>query len=960
MAKTIAQVLAELNKEQQAAVFNTKTKDTLLLAGPGSGKTRVLQSRYLSLIQDGYTTGQIMAVTFTNKAANELKERIGAYLQPDDVAKAWIGTFHSTCIRLMHIYGKQMGIDTFQIADMDDSKKIIKEILEDNVIGVDKKTLFDMTTTISDLKSSFESPAKFAMRAVSDLDRKISIVYTAYEAYLQSHNLFDFDDCIVRMVRALEAYPDVQQKINDKFKYLMIDECQDTDGAQHKLIKMLGAGANIFMVGDTDQCWRGDGVVKTTTGEKSVKDILIGDIVQTVRKQELHYSEVTNKSMHYSNTLAVTTSLGYVINVTKNHKCFATKPDFKSGYYYVYLMYRKDKGFRIGLMTGGLEGVAGSRTHSEKPDRFWIIKQFTDKNEATLFEERMSLKYRIPKNVYFHNGRGINLNQDGLNEIYAEFGMNGMNLIDDYEMKFDYPNHIPKGMAMGNQNRAVINLIMNSKKHGNEVSYEKDDCRIRKCFITYKIAFEYAQNLLIEKNAEIIAEKFMFPGEDNLTVIPASQLTIGMSIPIVHNDVCVLDKIVSITCSTISNQVFDIEVADTGVLVVDNIVTHNSLYGWRGARPDYFVRFLEHYPKGQILELSQNYRSTGHIINAGNAIIKNNQLRYAKQMSTNKSDGHKVSVFEFQNNYAEAETVVRNLWVLHNSFNYEWKDMVILYRINAHSRAFEDELLKQKIPYKIIGGTGFYDRKEIRDVIAYLKIIVNPKHDLAFRRVLELQPGVGKTSMSQVSKAAKAQQISLCEYISNMKVKTPRLIEFFSLYNDVCIRTSIGTMNIRDMINLVIKQFAYMDVIAKDPKADERLENLDELRNLALDFQEKNPTAGLTEFIEGFTLSSDQDEITGDNTVKLMTGHAAKGLEFPVVFMVCCEEGILPHARCINDLKQLEEERRIAFVMVTRGEERVLITYSKQRRDRDGTITTQKPSRFIAEIPYSCKDFRVM
>jgi DNA helicase-2/ATP-dependent DNA helicase PcrA len=410
--------LEGFNDQQKEAVLADLNKPVLILAGAGSGKTRVLTYRIAHLIEQGIRPYNILAVTFTNKAAKEMKERLES-LVGDKANMLWAGTFHSICLRLLRTLAEKLGYRKgFSIYDGDDQEKICKEILKDYE-NVDL-TPSALSSMIGKWKSDLITPSDLRDKAEKDFERLLATLYDLYQQKLMEANAMDFDDLINNMVFVLQKNKDVLESMQNRFKYVLVDEYQDTNKAQYELISLLGhTHKRIFVVGDDWQCLPEDAEVITNKGERLVYDLQVGDKVQTIVNGEIAFAPVTAKSEpQFASIVKATTASGYVMRVSSNHKVFASLPLMNGQYWYVYLMWRPDKGFRLGITKGGLSGVLASRTHPERPKKLWLLYQFTNMNEAALKEEDLSLGYQVPTQPYFHNGRDISLGQK---DLYRRF-----------------------------------------------------------------------------------------------------------------------------------------------------------------------------------------------------------------------------------------------------------------------------------------------------------------------------------------------------------------------------------------------------------------------------------------------------------------------------------------------------------------------------------------------------------
>lgn len=391
-----------------------------------------------------------------------------------------------------------------------------------------------------------------------------------------------------------------------------------------------------------------------------------------------------------------------------------------------------------------------------------------------------------------------------------------------------------------------------------------------------------------------------------------------------------------------------------------------SIYGWRGANVALILAFERDYPDARVIKLEQNYRSTSTILNAAHAVVAKNRSRKAKKLWTEQGEGERIRLFAAHSEREEAMWVAERILDARAGKKRAWRDFAILYRTNAQSRVFEDQFLAYKIPYRIVGGLRFYERKEVKDIIAYLRLILNPNDAVSLRRVINVPPrGIGATSFGRVEGHASARGISLfqaCEQVSEIQGVIPKtrnaIQAFVALIHSL--RHEAAVLNVHDIAAKTMEASGYLDMLRKDktPEAQARLENLMEMLTVTQEFQGQNGDQSLTHFLEGISLKSDADDAPEDeDAVVLMTLHSAKGLEFPVVFLVGMEEGIFPHIRSLNEDKELEEERRLAYVGITRAREELYMTYAYARQVF-GSAQANAVSRFVGEIPPELVDDR--
>lgn len=638
---------SELNPMQQRAVMK-KDGPVLVLAGAGSGKTGALTVRIAELLKSGVRPWNIMAITFTNKAAKEMKERVTAIVG-DEAENIWISTFHSSCVRILRRDINHIGFDrNFSIYDESDKEKVIKECYKQLNISLTDKFLpvKGVMAEISRQKDELIGWEDYKKDAGGDIRKqKIADIYRVYQERLHSNNALDFDDLIYKTVQLFRTCPDVLDYYSEKFRYIMVDEYQDTNTAQYTLVRLIASKyGNICVVGDDDQ----------------------------------------------------------------------------------------------------------------------------------------------------------------------------------------------------------------------------------------------------------------------------------------------------------------------------------SIYGWRGANIRNILDFEKDFPGAEVIKLEQNYRSTQTILDAANAVIKNNESRKAKALWTTNEKGEKITVYRTENEYDEARYIAQKIESLIMQ-GQEYGDFAVLYRTNAQSRLIEEFFIKNNIPYRLYGGVRFYDRKEIKDVIAYLKAINNPNDDIALRRIINVpKRGIGDSSVDKVSVFAAQNGISLYSALSKLGqieglgARSGKLAAFFSVMESL--KETAETESLSDIIDMVLDKSGYLESLKAEgtEEADMRIENIDEFVSKAVEYEKENPEGGLSGFLEDVALIADIDEASkdeGGNTVALMTLHSAKGLEFPYVFISGMEEGMFPSQRSImtEDERGVEEERRLCYVGITRAQQKLFLTMAKSRMQH-GMTNYNQPSRFLKEIPNELLD----
>ena len=382
-----------------------------------------------------------------------------------------------------------------------------------------------------------------------------------------------------------------------------------------------------------------------------------------------------------------------------------------------------------------------------------------------------------------------------------------------------------------------------------------------------------------------------------------------------------------------------------------------GIYSFRGADISNILNFERDFPGTKIIKLEQNYRCTGNILKVANSVIQNNEVKYKKELWTQNDEGNLPYIYQAENEYDEGSYIVEQIERLKREEYYKYSDFTILYRMNTQSRAIEDILRRENIPYKIIGGLKFYERKEIKDLVAYLRLIQNSSDNLSLKRIInEPKRGIGKTSLEQIEQLAINHEVSMYEIIKKADEYGLNRVflnsrEFINIIEELKLQKD--NITISELIKLTLKKSGYTKALELENtvEAQNRIANLDEFLTVAIEFEEEFAENSLSEFLEGITLSSDLDNLEEEEEmVTLMTLHSAKGLEFPVVFLIGMEEGIFPGHQSMMEPKELEEERRLCYVGITRAKENLFLTCSKQRTIF-GSTSYNPISRFLQEIP---------
>ena len=988
-------LLESLNPVQRKAVQHTEGP-LLILSGAGSGKTRVITHRIAHLIQHhSVSPYNILAVTFTNKAAEEMRTRLENLIGQ---SRLWVATFHATCAQILRRDIHHLGYDrSFTIYDTSDQQTLIKEIIKTLQLRLNSPGA--VLGEISRAKSDFISPEAYAQRTEGFFEACVAQIYPMYQDYLRANNALDFDDLIKLTVELFDANPNVLEYYQDKFRYIMVDEYQDTNRGQYLLVNALARKhQNICVVGDDDQCLPAGTLVQTPAGTVPIEEVRWEDsVIAGAGRGKTVTAEVSgiHRKWYEGKLVKITTQSGAVLRATPNHVLFSrlsNTPDL----HHVYLMFRRDRGYRIGISKGPrsdglkdhpLQTGVRQRCVQEKAEKVWILKTCQNRAEAQMWEQYYAFEYGIPTTVFDAAGKNALMQQDHINFLYENIDTvsNVKRLMRDLYLFYDYPSYRPKGIS-GNRSpdRQIVHFTMFSDKrvsqrspwHAHRVSLNTTDrelekqlesqghhtrtgrrntWRIEKVRLDYDDAFKLANQIAQSAGDLEIQSSAFLVGDRKYDFQPASHIQPKMYVATDRDGELVEDLVESVEWEDYQGYVYDLDVDCLHNYIANGICVHNSIYSWRGADINNILDFEEDYPDTTVLRLVQNYRSTKNILEAAYYVISNNQKRKEKQIWTDNKKGSVITLHEATDDVSEADFVLRQIrdW---RTRGRKYGDCVIFYRINAQSRSFEDALRSANIPYQIVGGIRFYERMEVKDIIAYMRVIVNPADTVSLRRIINVPArGIGDVTVQRILDFAWDEGIPLFEAIRRVeeistlnngaKNRVREFAELIGLFrpDDPPTRTA------EDLID----RTGYLQALRSEGsiEAQTREENLGELVAAVAEYEERETEPTLAGFLEKITLSSDIDSMEDkSDLVTMMTLHSAKGLEFPIVFMVGVEEGLLPHQRSYDSEAELEEERRLCYVGLTRAEEQVYLTHARSRR-LYGDIDYRLPSRFIEEIP---------
>lgn len=990
-------LFAGLNPEQRRAVETTEGP-LLILAGAGSGKTKTLTHRIAYLLASGKTTtAGILAVTFTNKAAKEMRERVAKLLRQSADNRSfmpYMGTFHGICVRLLRQDGDHIGIPrSFVIFDESDRQSAVRQASKQ--LNIDEKSFPArlLSGLISSAKNDMVDTAEYANLASSPAEIAAAKVFPVYERILKDAMALDFDDLINRTVAMFKTQAPLRVKWQQQFKYIMVDEYQDTNAAQYQLIKLLtNEHHNVAVVGDDWQCLVPDSLVEAQDGSKKIKDITEGDFVKSASGYggSGYFKVLKKKKFNYNGEVVhIKTASGKTLTATPNHLLFSRWAPTDS--YFVYLMYSQIQGYRIGIAKGtrfdGKKHDIGLRVRAnqERADRMWVIKVCETREEATYTEALFAYKYGIPM-VIFHAfaNRSMQLSQEHIDSIYKKIDtvQRAKELMAEVGLEFDYPHFLPQATSRNGRKRVNVNVVLFGDKRttqqsswsASRISINTTNPQDLEIFAKFGYAVRAGRagtfrteihNLdygKIEQELAAIKEesidelqviKYSFMTEKKFSFMPASHIRPTMLLPVALGGQIVEDEVVSVSRQSYEGLVYDLDIDKVHNFVASGIAVHNSIYSWRGADFRNILNFEKDYPKVAIIKLEQNYRSTGNILQAAQAVITKNQQRSDKKLWTAAGDGLAVQLLQVSNERAEGEAIVRRIRTSVDMGARRYNHFAVLYRTNAQSRSIEETLMRYGIPYRIVGGQRFYDRKEIKDVLAYLRLIYQPEDRVSFERIVNVPTrGVGGTSLVRFLNWQQASGLSLfralneVENCSEITAKARQALgELASMLT--ALREIVDDVPPAALIDSLLRRIDYLNFLDDGSvQGESRIENVKEFLGVAQEYQD----VGLAGLLEEVALVSDLDQANFDNdAVTLMTLHGAKGLEFPVVFMTGMEETIFPHSRALYDQSEMEEERRLCYVGMTRAREE-LYMISATSRMLYGGMQHNPPSRFLSEI----------
>ncbi len=1024
--------LSGLNPAQYEAV-TLPPGPVLVIAGAGSGKTRVLTHRLAYLITElDVSPFEILAITFTNKAAGEMQERVAALVGPV-ARRMWVSTFHAACSRILRREATLLGYrSSFTIYDQADAQRLTDWVRRDLNLDPKRFPPRALHNQISALKNELVLPEDYAKMAVAPAERRLSDVYTEYQRRLQESSAVDFDDLLLLAVRLFREHPEALQRYQQRFKHILVDEFQDTNAAQFELVHLLAQDhRSVMVVGDVDQCLvAGTEVTMGDGSRRPIELVRTGDeVLSSYGSGDMRPARVlrTHQAEAYGG-VEITLTSGRRVVSTADHVHFAGFLRGRTPQTFVtYLMWKSGVGFRIGMSRTYTNGQPSSvlgpmlRANQERADALWVISTHETEAEARLHEAVLAARYGLPTLPFLarHNARqregSLVGDQALIDRLFdaVDTEKAGYGLLADEGLSFDQPHHMPMTVTDRNDGhvRRRLTVALCGDRRGRSPLHRislfgydfEGRAALERAGLSVRPARKGSDGWRFEtatKDMSVIAETIeRIQGVLDVNVRYVARLAknaveaLGNSLPfttasavrpgMVMVDECGdFDVVRSVEWVALDAPVYDLDVERTHNFVANGIVTHNSIYKFRGADFRNLLKFEDAFPEATTVVLDQNYRSSQRILDAANAVIENNASRRAKHLWTDQGEGEPIVRFQGDDEHDEAAFVTREIHRLVDQEHHRYGDIAVFYRTNVQSRVMEEALVRGAIPYRVFGGVKFYDRREIKDALAFMRALVNPDDEVSWKRIVNTpKRGVGDTSVAKIDAYASGAGVTFREAIRSAAVAGVTGKALGGLKDLLELMESVeeeGAKGVGAALEAVLTQSGYLAELEaeRSVEAQGRLENLQELVGSAREFDDQidqgelhglvaiggvgqgedasaapQGLARVQAFLEAISLVTDIDESDPDvSTVTLMTLHSAKGLEFPVVFLVGLEDGVFPHVRSLGDPDELEEERRLCYVGITRAEQRLYLCHAWSRM-LFGTTDYRAPSRFLDEIP---------
>lgn len=859
--------------EFQEEAANHLDGPVLVTSCPGSGKTAVLVERIVRLINRGIKPKNILCITFTNKAANEMKERICKRLGIKEPG-FFIGTFHSLGATILRKMGPINGYPSdFTIIDDKEQLDLILQTARQSGYDIDKNTGYDIMNLINKSRDNLDHPNYLIEKAY--IQDYIDIAKEYFKKLKKKH-LVDFSGLLYDSINLIEVYEEIRKKLQACFKYILVDETQDTNISQYHLVNLLGARwQNIMLIGDINQCFVDGTKIETENGIKNIEEINFDDNIKVFSNDGNLFCKVDYKYKRFiynEDIWEITTKKGKTVRATSEHIFYCQQKLFGDTFIHI------PDNFIIN-QCGGTNGGKHQFNYIFRNDK---LKKYLQKKGLKIL--RCNDLFNFDTNV---NGYDYLVGEsESLGYIYSLF------------------QEIYKIIG-----GSYINLVEIATFNNNECDF-----------------------------------------------VHANDIKVGDDIAIYSDGEIIMDTVVDRKLDKYTGYVYDLDIDEYHNYIANGVVSHNSIYGWRGANYRNVKNFQKQYPNCKTINLSKNYRSTPEIVKVADTLIKKNKTIVETVFETDNPSGEPVKCIEMPNQSAEANWVSEQIRKLVKVGGWDASDIAILYRINKMSEPMEQALTNKGIAYEVVGGRNFYDRREAKDCLAMIRLLVNKRDGVAFHRLCDILKGIGNVTVGKIEKISEEQNINI---IDAMKVflKTTNSVKI----TNVC-RKLINIYSMKyDMsrpgfcLASIIKELDYERFLQRKYGEESFIDRRDNVRQVIEAASKFSGFAdGLEKYLQQVSLMTNSDKEIEDDKVSLMTLHSAKGLEFPIVFMIGVETNILPHSRAVAENPEgIEEERRLCYVGMTRAEKVLYITHCKTRIffDAFGSMQQRKtyPSVFLRE-----------
>lgn len=972
----VSYLLDSLNEKQRQAV-SAPCQNIMVLAGAGSGKTRVLAHRIAWYIKTGeITPSGILSVTFTNKAAAEMRSRIEQLLEMP-ASGMWVGTFHGLNHRILRMHWQEANLpEDFTILDSEDQLRTIRRVLR--AMKIDEKDFLprEVQWFINARKDQGLRPKHIADNSDPRIYQMIRI-YQEYENVCNRSGVVDFAELLLRAHELLLEHRHILEKLCERFKFILVDEFQDTNTLQYAWLRLLnGENGCLFAVGDDDQCFDHSTQVAMGDGShKQICDVKIGDqVLSYFGADDFRPQSVTDcfKQSRKGTMINIYLDSGRIISSTPEHTHFAAYCAGKTPQSYCScLLYKQGSGYWLATS----QIYADNSDHKqlefiryvqqENADALWILNTYQQANLAHANTNSMAQHYELSKNSK-GNAQNIYAGEQLLEKIggsledahyLAQEKQAGkcicrITLCGDNQQS-KTPLHTLSVIAFSQHDQKILSGLGFTT---DQITRTPQHWEFIKQYNNFGDLMQHIRMIRQSIESNILLWTKIF--KQRLPFIRAINIRSGMLMANVDGNFDIVQRIEYKQSATV---VHDINVDSTHNFIANGIITHNSIYSWRGACVENMQKFKKDFANPLIIKLEQNYRSTQNILELANHLIAHNHSRQGKELWTDAKAGEKIALYNGYNEYDEARYIVAQIenW---KGKTGNYKDSAVFYRVSAQSRVIEEQLMQTRIPYRVYGGMRFYERAEIKNVLSYVRLANFHDDDISFERIVNTPTrGIGQRTLEELRTTAREEQISLWHaatkvlQIKELSARACNALEQF-MQLITTMEESI-TLPIEELIEIVIQSSGLVEHYQKEKgeRGFARIENIQELINAAREFDPQDEILRDMETLQAFLAhaaleAGEKQAEAYTDSVSLMTLHAAKGLEFANVYMIGLEEGLFPHQRSINDLVQLEEERRLCYVGITRAKKALTLSYTQHRR-LNGKEYYPRVSRFINELP---------